>query len=189
MFAKKIWIPVVLVLIGMAIGGTFWYQYIASQEPTNRSRQGIVEQTRILNLYFPLWTAEDVRKYIKSIRDGYVRRHTYRYPKCRAYAAILADAERYAEWYIANLEYTKISNEARARRETGLDALIQGEIFPRDYIKRVQLWKNLTDAEKADLFAKFIAIRHDWWKRSKTASKRREEIEQQRPIFQPKHRH
>ncbi len=30
---KQIWIPIVLVLIGVAIGGTFWGQYIASQEP------------------------------------------------------------------------------------------------------------------------------------------------------------
>lgn len=33
MFAKKIWIPVVCVLIGVAIGATFWGQHIASQEP------------------------------------------------------------------------------------------------------------------------------------------------------------
>lgn len=33
MLVKKFWIPVVLVLIGVAIGGTFWRQHIASQEP------------------------------------------------------------------------------------------------------------------------------------------------------------
>ena len=33
MFAKKFWIPVVLVLIGIAIGGTFVGRHIASQEP------------------------------------------------------------------------------------------------------------------------------------------------------------
>ena len=189
MFAKKLWIPAVLVLIGVAIGGTFWHQHTTNQQPTNQARQGIVEQTRALNLHFPLWTAEDVRKYMKLLRDGYVTRHFHQYPKCKAYAAVLADAERYTEWYIADLEYTRIRNEARAKWETELDALIQGEIVPRDYIERIQLWKSLTDAEKADLFAKYIAIKHDWWKRYKIASKRREEIEQQRRIFQPKHRH
>jgi hypothetical protein len=34
MFAKKFWIPIILVLIGVAIGGTFFRQHIASQEPT-----------------------------------------------------------------------------------------------------------------------------------------------------------
>lgn len=189
MFAKKLWIPVVLTLIGIAIGGTLWHQHITSEAPTNQPRQGIVEQKRILNLYFPLWTVEDVRKYMKSVRGRYVTSHQHRYPRCRSYAAVLADAERYAEWYIANLEYTTISNAAHVKRKTELDALIQEEIFPRDYIERVRLWKNLTDAEKADLFAKLVAIRHDWWRKSKTASKRRGEIEQQRPIFQPKHRH
>ena len=129
MLAKKFWIPAVLVLIGVAIGGTFWYQHTANQAPTNQSRQGIVEQTRVLNRYFPLWTAEDIRKYKKLLRDGYVTKHTHQYPNCRAYAAVLADAERYVEWYIADLEYTKISNEVRAKRETELDALIQGTIF------------------------------------------------------------
>ncbi|MDE0556724.1 MAG: hypothetical protein OXI24_21130 [Candidatus Poribacteria bacterium] len=33
MLSKKIWIPVICVLIGVAIGGTFWGQHIASQEP------------------------------------------------------------------------------------------------------------------------------------------------------------
>ena len=189
MLTKKFWIPVVLVLIGIAIGGTFWHQHTTGQKPINPSPQGIVEQTRTLNQYFPLWTAEDVRKYMKSLRDGYVTRHRHQYPKCRAYAALLADAERYAEWYIADLEYKKISNEARAKWETELDALIQGKIFPPDYTKSIQLWKSLTDAERADLFAKYIAIKHDWWKRYKTAFKHHEETEQQRPIFQPRHRH
>ena len=189
MLKKKIWIRVVLVLIGIAIGGTFWHQHAANQEPTNQFPQGIVEQTRVLNLYFPRWTTEDVQKYMKRLRDGYVTKHQYQYPKCRAYAALLADAERYAEWYIADLEYTQISNEARAKWKKELDTLIQGKIFPPDYLKRIQLWKSLTDAEKANLFAKYIAIKHDGWKKYETASKRREEIEQQRPIFQPKHRH
>ena len=189
MLMKKLWIPVVLVLIGIAIGGTFWHQHTTGQEPTNHPPQGIVEQTRALNLYFPLWTAEDVRKYMKLLRDGYVTRHRHQYPKCRAYAALLADAERYVEWYIADLAYTKIRKEARAKWEMELDALIQGEIFPPDYIESIQLWKRLTDAEKADLFAKYIAIKHDWWERYEAASKRHEETEKQRPIFQPKHKH
>lgn len=33
MFQKKFWIPIVFVLIGVAIGGTFWSQHISSQEP------------------------------------------------------------------------------------------------------------------------------------------------------------
>ena len=33
MLQKKFWIPVLLVLIGVAIGGTFWGKHIASQEP------------------------------------------------------------------------------------------------------------------------------------------------------------
>lgn len=33
LFAKKIWIPIVFILIGIAIGSTFWGQHIASQEP------------------------------------------------------------------------------------------------------------------------------------------------------------
>lgn len=79
---------------------------------------------------------------MKLLRDGYVTKHTHQYPKCQAYAAVLADAKRYTEWYIANLEYTKISNEAGAKRESELDTLIRGEIFPRDYTERVQLWKS-----------------------------------------------
>ena len=72
MLKKKIWIRVVLVLIGIAIGGTFWHQHATNQEPTNQFPQGIVEQTRVLNLYFPRWTTEDVQKYMKRLRDGYV---------------------------------------------------------------------------------------------------------------------
>ena len=33
MLAKKFWIPVLLVLIGVAIGGTFWGKHVGSQEP------------------------------------------------------------------------------------------------------------------------------------------------------------
>ena len=33
LFANKIWIPIVFILIGVAIGSTFWGQHIASQEP------------------------------------------------------------------------------------------------------------------------------------------------------------
>ncbi len=33
LFAKKSWIPIVFILIGVAIGSTFWGRHIASQEP------------------------------------------------------------------------------------------------------------------------------------------------------------
>ncbi|MYB92997.1 hypothetical protein F4054_23075 [Candidatus Poribacteria bacterium] len=33
LFANKIWIPIVFILIGVAIGSTFWGRHIASQEP------------------------------------------------------------------------------------------------------------------------------------------------------------
>ena len=44
MFAKKIWIPIVFVLIVVAIGGTLWGHHIASQEPTKVYKAVEVEE-------------------------------------------------------------------------------------------------------------------------------------------------
>ena len=43
MLAKKIWIPILLILIGIAIGSTFWGKHVASQEPLKTYHPVITE--------------------------------------------------------------------------------------------------------------------------------------------------
>ena len=182
---KKIWIPVIL-MTGIAAGIAFWHQHITSREPMNQSREDANGQIPIPDLYGPyLKTAESVQRHMQRVRDGYVKGHFSRYPKCRAYKAVLADAEQYAEWHIADLEYTKIS----AGAFDGYSAVFLEAKVLRDFMKRFQSWESLTITEKSDLIAEHIARKYGLLKMYEAASKRRKKIKQQRPIFQPKHRH
>ena len=191
MLSKKFWIPVVLALIG----STFWSQRIVSEELTNQPEQPIVGQAKgqrpTLPEYPLILTSEELLEYLKTTppdkiyartRDMYIENHYYKYPNCTEYEALLVDAERYAEWYIADLELRK----EEATVGTKWEKEIQKEILSFDYEAFVKLRESSTDDGKNALVAKY-----DYWAQKREAMyKRIEEIREQGSTApKPSHTH
>ena len=138
--------------------------------------------------YKPLKTHEDLREYLRTAtpeeiyarnRDMYIARHYKKYPDCTEHEAVVADAERQANWFIADMEYEEIEAVARAEYKSVSEAILE---LPSDYNEII----SMTDVEKKALAAKSL----DLHKRHETASKRYDEVIQQRPLpLKPKHTH
>jgi hypothetical protein len=138
--------------------------------------------------YKPLKTHEDLREYLRTAtpeeiyarnRDMYIARHYKKYPDYTEHEAVVADAERQANWFIVDMEYEKIEAVARAEYKSVSEAILE---LPSDYNEII----SMTDVEKKALAAKAL----DLHKRHEIASKRYDEVIQQRPLpLKPKHTH
>ena len=202
-----------LILIGIAIGGTFLSKYVASQEPlktynlvitesaddskpTAEDPQGhvhadgtwhaddahsevpepITDATRatitdqILNL--PPETLFDVL--VKS----YVEEHFKEYPDCQDRGAVLEDAKRDSESYLADLEYRK------------KDKVLQVEWHQLDFErtelhqKAVEILNIPYDLSKSERL-KIAAELQAWQKKSDAHWKRRERLNNEKPVYPP----
>ena len=191
MFAKKIWIPVVLILIGVAIGITFGEQRAVSQESTDILGEVQVKGQKIVVPEYPLLiTYEKHLEYLRTTppdkiyvrtRDTYIKNHYYQYPNCTEHEALLVDAERYAKRYITDLELKKKEMAVWVKWEKE----IQKEILSFDYEAFVKLRESSTDDGENALVAKY-----DYWAQKHEAmDKRIEEIQKQGSTAPPKPSH
>ena len=85
MSRKRIGAPILLTLIGVLICGSIWRYYITKDEAK-------------------------LERYLKSIPDeaiykAYVLRHYQKYPDCKEYEIVLAEAKRYTEWAMADKRF------------------------------------------------------------------------------------
>lgn len=188
MFVKKFWIPVALVLIG----STFWGEHATSQEPTDIPEQLQVKDQKIIVREYPLiLTSEELLENLRTTsadkiyartRDTYIKNHYYQYPNCTEHETLLVDAERYAGWYIADLELRKEEATVGAKWEKE----IQAEMLSFDYEAFVKLRESSKDGGKNAIVAKY-----DYWEQKREAMyKRIEEIREQGSTApKPSHTH
>ena len=127
MFAKKFWIPVVLVLIGVAIASTFWGQHIASQEPTKVYKTTQASQPAASTTSAQQEVSEGGHFHADSTR------HAYAHPPAEQEAVALTDASetwRNGVWYPEN--YTQADIQADL---AGLPAPFRSEEYERRSLK------------------------------------------------------
>ena len=146
--------------------------------------------------YTPFKTDAEVQDFLTTasadeisqrVQDTYVIRHYKRYPDCQEHDAVLADAERQAEHFLAYLEHKKKDNALHAERERARAEFdeFEAQYFDKENLRiRWEFFDRMSDSEKEAFQTQLQALTQ----RISDIGERRRSLD--RPIYpKPMHTH
>ena len=138
-----------------------------------------------------LVSSEEIETSIyKRVVSSYISRHYKKYPDCQDIEAVLTDAQREAEWYVADVEHRKKVDAAYdewAAASAAPKKLLVENGFSFSYDKAFMEQIARMPIRQREAIALKILDLDD---KRQAASKRYEELSEQRPVYpKPKHIH
>ena len=138
-----------------------------------------------------LVSSEEIETSIyKRVVSSYISRHYKKYPDCQDIEAVLADAQREAEWYVADVEHRKEADVAyeewTAASAAPKKLLIENGLSSSDGKAFMEQVARMPIRQREAIAMKIL----DLDDKRQVASERYEELSQQRPLYpKPKHIH
>ena len=120
--------------------------------------------------YVPFKTDEEVQDFLATasadeisqrVQDTYVIRHYKRYPDCQEHDAVLADAQRKAQWYLGDLEHRKKDDALYAEWKLARAEFdeFEAQYFDEENLRiRWEFFDRMSDSEKEAFKAQLQAL-------------------------------
>ena len=120
--------------------------------------------------YVPFKTDEEVQDFLATasadeisqrVQDTYVIRHYKRYPDCQEHDAVLADAQRKAQWYLGDLEHRKKDDALYAEWERARAEFdeFEAQYYDAENLRiRWEFFDRMSDSEKEAFKAQLQAL-------------------------------